>query len=98
ESVLRIASSRRASPNAATFAGLSAVALVFQARDALDDPDVERLRDGTKRLAALLEPGELGDEALVAQVVERLVVDVEVVLGHDAEGADGGQRAAVLAV
>ena len=38
------------------------------------------------------------DEALVAQVFERVVVDVEVVLGHDPEGADGGQRAAVLAV
>jgi hypothetical protein len=31
-------------------------------------------------------------------VVERVVVNVEVVLGHHAEGADGGQRAAVLAV
>ena len=38
------------------------------------------------------------DEALVAQVFERVVVDVEVVLGHDPKGADGGQRAAVLAV
>ena len=26
------------------------------------------------------------------------MVDVEVLFGHDAEGADGGQRAAVLAV
>jgi len=34
------------------------------------------------------------DETLVAQVFERLVVDIEVVLGHDQEGADGGQRAA----
>ena len=31
-------------------------------------------------------------------MVERLVVDVEVLFGHDPEGADGGQRAAVLAV
>jgi len=31
-------------------------------------------------------------------VVERLVVDVEVVFGHDPEGADAGQRATVLAV
>ena len=38
------------------------------------------------------------DEALVAQVVERVVVDVEVLFGHDPERADGGQRAAVLAV
>lgn len=38
------------------------------------------------------------DEALVVQVVERLTVNVEVVLGHDAERADGGQRAAVFAV
>ena len=38
------------------------------------------------------------DKALVAQVCEGVVVDVEVVLGHDPEGADGGQRAAVLAV
>ena len=38
------------------------------------------------------------DEALVTQVFERLVVDVEVVLGHDPKGADGGQRAAVVAV
>jgi hypothetical protein len=38
------------------------------------------------------------DEALIAQVVERLVVDVEVVFGHDTEGADGGQRAAILAI
>ena len=38
------------------------------------------------------------DEALVAQVFEGVVVDVEVVFGHDPKGADGGQRAAVLAV
>jgi hypothetical protein len=38
------------------------------------------------------------DEALIAQVVERLVVDVEVVFGHDPEGADGGQRTAILAI
>ena len=38
------------------------------------------------------------DEALIAQVVERVAVDVEVVFGDDPEGADGGQRAAVLAV
>src|SRR4029453_13128965 len=38
------------------------------------------------------------DEALIPQMVERLVVDVEVVFGHDPEGAEGGQRAAVLAV
>ena len=38
------------------------------------------------------------DEALVAQVFEGVVVDVEVVFGHDAKGADGGQRAAVFAV
>ena len=38
------------------------------------------------------------DEALIAQVVEGLVVDVEVLCGHDPEGADGSQRAVVLAV
>ena len=38
------------------------------------------------------------DKALVAQVCEGVVVDVEVVLGHDPKGANGGQRAAVLAV
>jgi hypothetical protein len=38
------------------------------------------------------------DEAFIASVLERLVVDVEVRFGHDPEGADGGQRAAVLAV
>ena len=38
------------------------------------------------------------DKALVAQVCQAVVVDVEVVLGYDPKGADGGQRAAVLAV
>jgi hypothetical protein len=31
-------------------------------------------------------------------VFDRLVVDVQVVLGHDTKGVNGGQRAAVLAV
>jgi hypothetical protein len=38
------------------------------------------------------------DEALVVQVVERLAVDVQVVLRHDPEDADRSPRAAVLAV
>ena len=38
------------------------------------------------------------DEALVMQMFERGAIDVEVVLGHDPKGTDGGQRAAVLAV
>lgn len=39
-----------------------------------------------------------GDQAFVPQVREAVVVGVQVVLGHDSEGADGRQRAAVLAV
>ena len=31
------------------------------------------------------------DKALVAQVCEGVVVDVEVVFGHDPKGANGGQ-------
>jgi uncharacterized protein (DUF983 family) len=31
-------------------------------------------------------------------MVESIVIDVGVLCGHDPEGADGGQRAAVLAV
>jgi hypothetical protein len=38
------------------------------------------------------------DEALAVQVFERVVIDVEVVLGHDPKGTHGGQRAAVVAV
>ena len=38
------------------------------------------------------------DEPLVAEMVERVVVDVEVLFGHDAEGADRGKCAAVLAI
>ena len=38
------------------------------------------------------------DEALVAQVFERVMVDIQVLLGYDAKGAERGQRAAVLAV
>jgi hypothetical protein len=38
------------------------------------------------------------DEAMVVQVFERLVVDVQIVLGHDTKGANGGQPAIFLAV
>jgi hypothetical protein len=38
------------------------------------------------------------DEALLAEMIECVVVDVEIVFGHDPEGADGRQGAAVLAV
>jgi hypothetical protein len=38
------------------------------------------------------------DKTLVAHVCEGVVVDVEIVLGHDPKGANGGRRAAVLAV
>jgi len=38
------------------------------------------------------------DQPLIAEVVERVVVDVELVLGNDTEGADRGQCSAVLAV
>jgi phosphoglycerate dehydrogenase-like enzyme len=38
------------------------------------------------------------DQPLIAEVVERVVADVELVLGNDTEGADGGQCSAVLAV
>lgn len=69
ESMLRLATSRRAAPNAATFAGLSSVAVVFQARDALDDSDVNRLRDTTKRLMELLEPGVMTDPGLLPQAL-----------------------------
>jgi len=34
--------------------------------------------------------------ALIAQMVERLVVDVEVLFRYDAERADGGERAAAV--
>jgi hypothetical protein len=60
-----------------------------------------------EEIAAVLRQGQAplvvakvndSDEALIAQVVERLVVDVEVAFGHDPEGADGGQRAAILGV
>ena len=52
-----------------------------------------------ERQAALVVPQvHCLDEALVAKVVERVVVNVEVLLGHHAEGADCGQRAAVLAI
>jgi hypothetical protein len=37
-------------------------------------------------------------QAFVAQVFQRVVVDIEVVFGHDAKGADSSQHAAVLAV
>jgi len=36
------------------------------------------------------------DEALVAQVFERVMVDVQVLLGSDAKGAERGQRAGTL--
>ena len=38
------------------------------------------------------------DKPLAAKMVEGVVVDVEVLFGHDTEGADGGQCTAVLAV
>ena len=38
------------------------------------------------------------DEPLGTEMAENIVVDVEVPFGHHAEGADGSQRAAVLAV
>jgi hypothetical protein len=38
------------------------------------------------------------DEPLVPQMTEGVVLDVEFLFGHNTEGADGGQRAAVLAV
>ena len=62
---------------------------------------------GVEQIAALLCEGQAAfvaakvdgvDEALVAEVTEGIVVDVEVLFGHDSERADGGQRAAVLAI
>ena len=38
------------------------------------------------------------DKAFIAEVAERIVVCVEVLVGHDSERADGSQRAAVLAI
>jgi hypothetical protein len=61
---------------------------------------VEQVAPFARERQAALVVAEIDrlDEALVAQMVERVGVDVEVVLGHDAEGADGGQRSAVLAI
>ena len=38
------------------------------------------------------------DEPLVAEMMECARVDLEVLFGHDTEGADGGQGTAILAV
>ena len=38
------------------------------------------------------------DQALVVQVLHRVVVDIEIAFWHDPEGTDRGQRAAVVAV
>ena len=38
------------------------------------------------------------DEPLVAEMIEGLVVSIEILLGHDTEGADAGQCSAIVAV
>lgn len=38
------------------------------------------------------------DKAIVTEMAEGIVVGVELLFGHDSERADGGQRAAVLAI
>lgn len=62
---------------------------------------------GVEQVAALLreDDGPIGvaqrdvaDEPLVAEVVQRVSVDLDVTFRHHAEGADGRQRAAVLVV
>jgi hypothetical protein len=47
-----------------------------------------------------LVPAEIDglDEPLGAEMAEGVVLDVEVLFGHDTEGADGGQGTAILAV
>jgi hypothetical protein len=62
---------------------------------------------GIEQLATLLRENQAAvvsakvdtlDEPLFVEMFECVAVGVEILFGHDAEGADGGQRTAVFAV
>ncbi|MFN2444512.1 MAG: hypothetical protein ABR606_02815 [Vicinamibacterales bacterium] len=69
-------------------------------------PVIPLQRVGIEQLAALFREDQTAlvspkvdslGESLLAEMFERAPVSIEILFGHDAEGADGGQRAAILA-